>query len=227
MKTATDRIQQKIEDGTQCLSPSQDYLTAVHEAGHVVGYWAISRKILAKLQRSRERFQRTGLGRIIRRLPDLPPKFKVVLRTPDEVEAGPYHRRDGSKIDCCGIVDMDELDLDARLELSAGERVKFHVVGLLAGSVAETYAASLDTHHSDDWLLAQANQEREWAGAWEIVRRQYGGKHIGEDRMYKLADEARDLLDNHWAAIEALAVKLVERRVIKSEEAIAIIEAGD
>ena len=105
--------------------------------------------------------------------------------------------------------------------------MKFHAVSLLTGPLAETYAASLDKHHSDDWLFAQANFEREYAGAWEIVCRLYGSKRIGEGQMEKLTTEARDLVFNYWAAIEALAVKLVEKRVIKSEEAIAIIEAAE
>lgn len=226
--TTTDRIQQKIQDGTVCLSHHQDYLTAVHEVGHVVGYWAISHKIVAKRQRYWEREMRERPGTIIpRRLPDLPPKFQVVLRTTDEAEAGPYHRRSGSKIDCQGIVDMEEMEPFTRLELSAGEHVKFHAVSLLTGPIAETYAASLDKHHSDDWLFAQANFEREYAGAWEIVCRQYGSKRIGEGQMEKLTTEARDLVFNHWAAIEALAVRLVEKRVIESDEAITIIEAAE
>jgi len=107
MMTTTDRIQQKIKDGTVCLSHHQDYLTAVHEVGHVVGYWAVSRKIVAKHQRSWEQFQCKGVGRIIRPV-DLPPKFQVVLLTIEEAEAGPYHCRDGREIDCQGIVDMEE-----------------------------------------------------------------------------------------------------------------------
>ncbi len=76
-------------------------------------------------------------------------------------------------------------------------------------------------------MLAGANYHREYIRAWKIVRHQYGGKRIGKARMEKLADEAEDLVANHWAVIEALAVKLVEKRVIESDEAIAIIEATE
>jgi len=223
--TATERIQQKIKDGTLCLSHDQDHLTAVHEAGHVVSYWAISRKIIRKRQRYWERLMRERPGNIIpRRLPDLPPKFRVVLRTADEAKAGPYHHSSGSKCYCHGIVDMEEMDLDTRLQLSAGEHVKFNSVTCLTGPIAEIYAASFDKYHRDDRLSAQADYEQEYVRAWELVCRLYGSKRIGRGQLEKLTTEAHDLVFNHWAAIEALAVKLVEKRVIKSDEAIAIIE---
>jgi len=234
MKTATDRIKQKIKDSMEPIlewlakiNQNQDYLTAVHEAGHVVGYWAISHKIRTKRRRYWELQRRAGASsppRNFRYLPDLPPKFQVVLRTPEEAEAGPYHCRSGHVFDCQGVVDIEEMDLHTRFELTAGEQVKFYAISFLTGPIAEIYAASFDKHRPLDWLFARENYQKEYAEAWEIVRHQYGGKRIGEGQMETLTTEAHDLVFNHWAAIEALAVKLVEKRAIESDEAIAIIE---
>lgn len=219
-----DRLWQKIRDAApRFISPHQDYLAAIHEAGHVVGYWAIGHKIRAKHQRYWERQMRENPGKVIPRpLPVLPSKFQVVLRTLEEIEAGPYHDRSGRKTDCHGIVEMEE-----RLELSAGERVKFYAVGLLTGPIAEIYEASFDKYHQDYRGFAQGNYHREYIEAWKIVFHQYGAKITGKGQMEKLTTEAHDLVGNHWAAIEALAAKLVEKQVIEGEEAIAIIEAAE
>jgi len=221
-----DRLQQKIRnEAPRYISHNQEYLVAIHEAGHAVGFWAISDRIVKKKQRSWERFQRTGCGRV-HPPPDLTPKFRIVLRSQDEIEAGPYHDRSGRKIDCDGIVDMEEMDLDTRLELSAGERVKLYAVGLLTGPIAQIHEASLDKYNQDDWEDAQSSYRREYMEAWKVVFPQYGAKRIGKGQMEKLTREAHDLVGNHWTAIEALAVRLVEKRVIESEEAIAIFEAS-
>jgi len=226
--TVLDTLQQKIKEGTVCLSHNQTYLTAVHEAGHAVSYWAISDKIVKKKQRYWQRYIRKSVGKVIPPpLPDLPPKFRVVLRSQDEVEAGPYHHHSG-EIDCDGIVDMEDMELHTKLvELTPGERVKFYAVSLMTGPIAEMYAVSFLEDLQDDWLVAAGNYERETQNAWEIVRRQYSGKRIGKGQMEKLTGEAHDLVGNHWTAIEALAVELVEKRVIESEEAIAIFEDAE
>ena len=45
--------------------------------------------------------------------------------------------------------------------------------------------------------------------------------------MEKIIAETRDLVGRHWPAIEALAVKLVEKNIIQGEEAIDIIKTAE
>ncbi|WP_448192454.1 hypothetical protein [Azospirillum sp. sgz301742] len=190
---------------------------AVHESGHAVASWAMQRAL--------------GLrGCHFER---------VVVRSMEEAEAGAYVTGLGCRIDCLGMVEEPARYLpqgrylpgttsDAASPAEYGRMLagwrrdmEADVVELLAGTLAEARCRRISRNRimmaggSGDYALALrkardfARNDRElnvlmtalWARAAAVLRP-----------------------PPRWAAVEALADALLERRVIEGADACAIIE---
>ncbi len=190
---------------------------AVHESGHAVASWAMQRA----LGRRNCQFER------------------VLVRSMEEAEAGAYINGLGCRIDCLGM-----LEEPARYEpvgryvlgtkcptipaaeygrMIAGWRraMEADVITLLAGTLAEARCRRMSRNRillaggSGDYTLALrkardfARNDREL----NVLMTMLWGRSAAVLRP-----------PPRWAAVEALADALLERRVIEGPDACAIIE---
>jgi hypothetical protein len=173
--------------------------------------------------------------------------FRIVVRTQDEIAAGPFIDWRGQKLDVSGIVEASEryvalgtkvadmvfVQNDALPELNrenliAGWRsaMEADVITSLAGPVA-------DARYRYRWTLLGflVAISRGWVHPdFETARRKisaFTGTDQEADKMFlELLERSWRLIGRNWRRVIALAAVVRERRVVESDDAIPIIEGA-
>jgi hypothetical protein len=196
---------------------------AIHEAGHAVAAWALSKD-------AGWSFRGAGFDRI-------------VIRTRFEAAIAPYIDDRGREVDCVGIVegatfynpslsfvpDMKVYDADSDSLVDDNSffvererrRMEAEVICLFAGPLAEARYRRISP-----WRAFLFGGETDNERARLVLRDFYRSDDLLGQAYATLYRRASALVGKHWSAIDRVASALMIQRSLSGDEALPIIEAA-